>query len=140
MRRIAKGILVLILLTCAMLPSVEVDAESVGESSYTIVKSVNDRNSYVILEISNGNASITTLVMSSGNIKRVEQFITLQRYDSGRWITVKTWSRIGNSTSEVFSTTHSLSKRGNYRCQLKASVLADGKTETITKYSGSVSY
>lgn len=141
MRKIVNGLMAFMLvIACAIVPCLNASAEVSDGTSQIILNSVGGREGSVDLEISDGIAKIISKVFSSGDVTRVDQRITLQRQDSGRWITVKTWSKVGYSTREFFSTTHSLSKRGKYRCQLKASVLAGGKTETMTKYSGYAYY
>ena len=129
MRKIVNGLMAfMLLIACAIAQCLNASAAEVDEQSHIIVNSIDDRYGYIDLEISNGVAKISSWVGSTVDVTRLEQRITLQRNDGGRWINVKTWSKVGYSTREFFSTTHSLSKRGKYRCQLKASVLAEVAT------------
>lgn len=117
--------------------------EQGNKSNVIIVESINQRNLHLSLSISaSGLATITSRVRGTDSTKRIDQHVNLQRYDSsaGRWVSVKTWTQVDYSTLSSFSTTHSLSKRGKYRCQLSGNVIANGTSESFSKMSSEVTY
>lgn len=87
----------------------------------------------------NGLATINCQVYGyMGTTTRVEIVAKLQRYVSGRWVTIKTFTTASNSHRGTLSETYSLVEGYSYRVQATVTAYSGTATETDTVTSGTV--
>ena len=92
------------------------------------------------LNISNGTASAYAKVRGNyGTVTKVSANMYLEKYNNGKWPTVRTWSDSKNSNVFELSRTTSVAK-GLYRVRTVFTVYSGTKSETITRYSSNVRY
>ena len=92
------------------------------------------------LNISNGTASAYAKVRGNyGTVTKVSANMYLEKYNNGKWPTVRTWSDSKNSNVFELSRTTSVTK-GLYRVRTVFTVYSGSKSETITRYSSNVRY
>ena len=92
------------------------------------------------LNISNGTAAAYSKVRGNyGTVTKVSASMYLEKYNNGKWPTVRTWSDSKNSNVFELSRTTSVSE-GLYRVRTVFTVYSGNKSETITRYSSNVRY
>ena len=92
------------------------------------------------LNISNGTAAAYSKVRGNyGTVTKVSASMYLEKYNNGKWPTVRTWSDSKNSNVFELSRTTSVTK-GLYRVRTVFTVYSGSKSETITRYSSNVRY
>lgn len=92
------------------------------------------------LSISKGTATSGVVVKDyDGDTTSISATITLQKYSSGNWVAVKSWSKTTASNMLSMSQTKAVAK-GKYRVKAVVKAYKSKKYETITKYSGTVTY
>lgn len=75
-----------------------------------------------------------------GTTTRVEITAELQRYVSGRWVTIKTFTADSNSYRVTLSETYSLTAGYSYRVQATVTAYSGSAVESDVVTSGTVSY
>ncbi|KUO63213.1 MAG: hypothetical protein APF84_13590 [Gracilibacter sp. BRH_c7a] len=91
------------------------------------------------LSISNGTAIVNGYVQRTPAGTSIQITSTLQRYSSGSWVAVKSWSKTSTSFSASISETYPVSS-GTYRVATYYAVSGPGGTESGTVYSTTESY
>ena len=92
------------------------------------------------LSISKGTAAAKVVVRDrNGDTTRITCTMTLQKYSGGSWINVKSWTKTTASNTLTISGTKSVNK-GRYRVKAVVKAYKGGKSESITRYSGTVTY
>ena len=87
-----------------------------------------------------GTASAYAKVRGNyGTVTKVSANMYLEKYNNGKWPTVRTWSDSKNSNVFELSRTTSVAK-GLYRVRTVFTVYSGAKSETITRYSSNVRY
>lgn len=120
-------------LICMPVVADEPALETVDQSSIQL-RYVQPESANVTLSISSGTASCKTSMVSKTS-KLLKITMSLQKYTSGSWKTVKTWS--GSKTGTLYSLSKKATvSKGKYR--VKASMKSG--TEAFTKYSKTVTY
>ncbi|MCG1024936.1 hypothetical protein [Dehalobacter sp.] len=91
------------------------------------------------LSISNGTASINGYVQKTPSGTSIQLTSTLQRYSSGSWATVASWSTTSASSSASISQIYTVYS-GTYRVATSYSVSGPNGTESGTVYSTTETY
>lgn len=130
-----KNVIVAVVL-CASVITLPVSASEPQEAEIGGIQlmSVDTRKNTVTLSISKGKAVCGTKVIARSS-KLIKVNMYLQKYSSGKWKTIESWSGSKTGVSYSLSKTVTVSK-GKYR--VKATIKSD--SDTITKYSQSAVY
>lgn len=77
------------------------------------------------LTISSGQAQVSSHIMGRSDVTKVKIVARLQKYENGKWTTIKTYTKTSNSSFASLSETYSVTKGYTYRV-----------SNTLTAYCG----
>jgi len=90
---------------------------------------------------SNGVATVKSSVYGyQGTTTRVEISANLQQYQSGRWVTIKTFTAESDSHRTSLSNTYNVTKGYSYRVQATIKAYCGSSVETRTVTSSEATY
>lgn len=109
-------------------PDVELMAENYSTVSATISISGNS----VKLE--------SQIIGRAGKTTKTSIHLYLQQYKNGSWVNVDDWTSTGATVARQLSKTKTVTKGYKYRAKAVCAAYVGSDKETVTKYSGSISY
>lgn len=142
-----KGLCIIICALLLMSCSVCVFADEVEPRAMPVAPGISPMMEYIarssakISADENGLATINCQVYGyMGTTTRVEIVAELQRYVSGRWVTIGTFTAESNSHRVTLSETYSLTAGYNYRVQATVTAYSGSAVESDVVTSGTVIY
>ena len=142
-----KGLCIIICALLLMSCSVCVFADEVEPRAMPVAPGISPMMEYIarssakISADENGLATINCQVYGyMGTTTRVEIVAELQRYVSGRWVTIGTFTAESNSHRVTLSETYSLTAGYNYRVQATVTAYSGSAVESDVVTSGTVLY
>ena len=142
-----KGLCIIICALLLMSCNVYVFADEVETCAMPVDPGISPMMEYIarssakISADENGLATINCQVYGyMGTTTRVEIVAELQRYVSGRWVTIGTFTAESNSHRVTLSETYSLTAGYNYRVQATVTAYSGSAVESDVVTSGMVSY
>ncbi|MFQ9893489.1 MAG: hypothetical protein ACLRWH_10065 [Emergencia sp.] len=93
------------------------------------------------VKITGGTATATAnIIGKAGLTTKLSTQLYLQRYSGRGWITVASWSESANRSVLTLEKTKAVPKGYKYRTKAVFTAYAGTKSETRTRYSGTLSY
>lgn len=93
------------------------------------------------VKITGGTATATANIVGKiGLTTKLSTQLNLQRYSGRGWITVASWTETANGSVLSMSKTKAVPKGYKYRTKAVFTAYAGTKSETRTRYSGTLSY
>lgn len=89
---------------------------------------------------SGGLAKAEAYIRGNSNVTKVSITANLQQYKSGKWNTIKTFSKSKESTTVSLLEEYSVAKGYTYRLQSTVTAYCGGASETKTVTSSEVKY
>lgn len=138
MRRVYK----LLLLVCVVIILISVPATVAASTLPEFkIQAYNYVSVYANLSITDGKAKASaTITGKTGITDKTSMQLFLQKYANQKWVTVDSWSAIGNTTTKSLSKTKAVTKGYKYRAKVVCVAYAGNNKESVTKYSRVVSY
>lgn len=126
----------MLLLSFGLVSATNQDEKMSGtETRYQYIERIS-----VGLSITNGTAKVTTEVKDiDGDTTSLSCTATLQRKMGDSWKKVRSWSKSTQSNTLYLSKSKNVSK-GKYRVKSVVKAYRRNDHETVTKYSGTVTY
>lgn len=127
-------ILLIAISVCTMMPATTKAEETEVAPILTILDTVS-----IYLEESNGKALITGYITADTSATKTTMHYELQKYSSGTWKTVNSWTKTANDDVLVFSSTYAVGT-GKYRVIGTAYAYIGTKKESLAVTGNSVTF
>lgn len=128
------AILLIISSVCTILPATIKAEETETAPILTIIDTAS-----LYLEKSNGKALITGYISADTSATKTTMHYELQKYTSGSWSTVNSWTKTANDDVLAFSTSYAVGS-GKYRVVGTAYAYIGTKKESLSITGNSVTF
>ncbi len=129
--------LILFIIMCLFgmtLPSYAIVENDDQNSKYTYTNKVS-----VSMSITGSETKMTAALEGKPVVTKIKCTLTIQKYNSGSWSAIQSWSKEVNAKVLSLKKTYNVS-HGTYRTKAIFKVYKNSSYETVTKYSSSVTY